>query len=135
MIPPPDLTLPRKIAWGLVGILWFLWIAYEDQTLIAITVVAMAIAVAAGLTILGRWVGRETFTRREWLIRTGTVGLLAGAAVGPLSALLMLLKLGLHAHPEPDFTPEIFAAALSRTFGWAAIGALLGAAFGLLARE
>jgi hypothetical protein len=135
MIRPPDLTLVRRIGWGLAGVLWFLWIAYEDRGLEALTFVALVIAFAAGLTVLNRWVGGEKLPRRKWLVRTGTVGLVAGAAVGPLTALLMLVKLGLHAHPGPDFGPEQFLQALSRTIYWAALGALIGLAFGLFVRE
>lgn len=135
MIQPPDLTLVRRIAWGLAGLLWFFWIAYEDQGLTALSFVAAAIAFAAGLTVLNRWVGGEMLPRRQWLLHTGSVGLVAGAAVGPLTALLMLVKLGLHAHPEADFGPDQFLLALTRTIYWAGLGALIGLALGFAARE
>ncbi len=135
MIQPPDLTLVRRIAWGLAGLLWFFWIAYEDQGLTALSFVAAAIAFAAGLTVLNRWVGGEMLPRRQWLLHTGSVGLVAGAAVGPLTALLMLVKLGLHAHPEADFGPDQFILALTRTFYWAGLGALIGLALGIAAKE
>lgn len=135
MIQPPDLTLVRRIGWGLAGVLWFFWIAYEDRGLEALTFVALVIAFAAGLTMLKRWVGGEKLARRKWLLRTGVVGLVSGGAVGPLTALLMLVKLGLHAHPQLDFGPEQFIQAFSRTLYWAALGALIGLAFGLFVRE
>ncbi len=135
MIQPPDLTLVRRIAWGLAGLLWFFWIAYEDQGLTALSFVAAAIAFAAGLTVLNRWVGGEMLPRRQWLLHTGSVGLVAGAAVGPLTALLMLVKLGLHAHPEADFGPDQFLLALTRTIYWAGLGALIGLALGFAVRE
>jgi hypothetical protein len=47
----------------------------------------------------------------------------------------MLVKLGLHAHPAPDFGPEQFVQALSRSVYWAILGALIGAAFGFLVPE
>ena len=135
MIQPPDLTRVRRVAWGLAGLLWFFWIAYEDRGLEVLTSVAVVIAFAAGLTVLNRWVGSEKLPRRKWLLRTGAVGLMAGAAVGPLTTLLMLVKLGLHAHPQLDFGPEQFIQALSRTVYWAALGTLIGVAFGLFTRE
>jgi hypothetical protein len=135
MIQPPDLTLVRRAAWGLAGLLWFFWIAYEDRGLEAISIVAVAIAFAAGLTVLNRWVGGEKLSRRTWLMRTAGVGLAAGAAVGPLTALLMLIKLGLHAHPEADFGPDQFILALTRTIYWAGLGALIGLALGIAVRE
>ncbi len=135
MIQPPDLTLVRRAAWGLAGLLWFFWIAYEDQGLTALSFVAVAIAFAAGLTALNRWIGSEKLSRRTWLMRTASVGLAAGAAVGPLTALLMLIKLGLHAHPDADFGPDQFILALTRTIYWAGLGALIGLALGIAVRE
>ncbi len=135
MIQPPDLTSARRIAWGLAGLLWFFWIAYEDQGLVALSFVAAAIAFAAGLTVLNRWAAGEMLPRRRWLLHSGSVGLVAGAAIGPLTALLMLVKLGLHAHPDPDFGPEQFMMALSRTFYWAGLGTLIGLALGIAVRE
>lgn len=135
MIQPPELTLVRRVAWGLAGILWFFWIAFEDQGLEAISFVAAAIAFAAGLTALNRRGADDKLSRRAWLMRTAGVGLVAGAAVGPLTAMLMLIKLGLHAHPDPDFGPEQFLLALTRTIYWAGLGALIGLALGLTVRE
>lgn len=135
MIQPPDLLWPRRIIWGLAGIIWFFWIAYEDRGLLALTLVSTTIAVAAGATVLDWWTEGALLPRKTWLLRTGIVGGLAGAAIGPLSALLMLLKLGLHAHPQPDFTPEEFVTALSRTVYWAALGAVIGVALGLATKK
>lgn len=135
MIQPPSLTRVRRAAWGLAGLLWFFWIAYEDRGLETLSFVAAAIAFAAGLTALNRWIGSEKLSRRTWLMRTASVGLAAGAAVGPLTALLMLIKLGLHAHPEADFGPDQFILALTRTIYWAGLGALIGLALGITVRE
>ena len=135
MIQAPDFTLLRRVAWGLAGLLGFFWIAYEDQGLTALSFVAAAIAFASGLTVLHRWVGSEKLSRRKWLLSTASVGLIAGAAVGPLTALLMLVKLGLHAHPDADFGPDQFVQALSRTLYWAGLGLLIGLALGYTVRE
>ena len=135
MIQAPDLTLLRRVAWGLAGVLGFFWIAYEDQGLTAISFVAAAIAFASGLTVINRWVRSEKLPRRKWLLSTASVGFIAGAAVGPLTALLMLVKLGLHAHPDADFGPDQFVQALSRTLYWAGLGVLIGLALGYTVRE
>ena len=135
MIQAPDLTLLRRVAWGLAGVLGFFWIAYEDQGLTAISFVAAAIAFASGLTVLNRWVGSEKLPRRKWLLSSASVGFIAGAAVGPLTALLMLVKLGLHAHPDADFGPDQFVQALSGTLYWAGLGVLIRLALGYTVRE
>jgi MFS family permease len=135
MIQPPNLTLVRRAAWGLAGLLCFFWVAYEDRGLETLSFVAAAIAFAGGLAALNRWVGSDKLSRRSWLMRTAGVGLVAGAAIGPITALLMLVKLGLHAHPDPDFGPEQFILALIRTIYWAGLGALIGLALGFVVRE
>ena len=132
MIQPPDLLMVRRVAWGTVGVLWFLWIAYEDQGPIAIALFSVVIAFASGLEAVHRWIGFDALPRRKWLIRTGTVGLVAGAAVGPIAALLMLVKMGLHQHPEPDFIPADFVQAMWRVPLWAVLGAAIGVALGML---
>ncbi len=135
MIEPPSFTWARRLSWGLAGILCFFWIAYEDQGLTAISIVAVAIALAGGITVFSRWMGNEPQPRRRWVVSSTVTGLVAGAAIGPLTALLMLVKLGLHAHPVPDFDPGQFLQALSRTIYWAVLGAAIGAALGLVNRE
>ena len=135
MITAPDLTWRRRILWGFAGVLWFFWIAYEDQGLIAVTIVAVTISAAASITLFERSTQNQTMPRRAWLAKTGFAGFVAGLAVGPISALLMLIKLGLHAHGEPDFAPDDFALALMRSIGWALLGAGLGILLGFLRRE
>lgn len=133
MIASPNFTWARRAAWGLAGVLWFFWIAYEDQGLTVISIVAAVIAFAGGLTAFGRWIGDEPQQRRSWVIKGASVGLVAGALIGPVTALLMLVKLGLHAHPVPDFGPEQFLQALSRTIYWAILGTATGAGLGMIA--
>ncbi|HSB90705.1 MAG TPA: hypothetical protein VLD63_11840 [Anaerolineales bacterium] len=53
-------------------------------------------------------------------------GALAGALAGPLAGLLMLLKISLHSHVQPDYELGDVLAVLS----WTPVGAILGAVFG-----
>lgn len=53
-------------------------------------------------------------------------GALAGALAGPLAGLLMLLKISLHSHVQPDYALSDVIAVLA----WAPIGAVLGGIFG-----
>jgi hypothetical protein len=66
-------------------------------------------------------------------VRTLLIGLAAGSAVGPLAALLMLIKTSIHSHPYLDFTPADLSAAIGRTPIWAGVGLLAGAGVALLA--
>ena len=61
-------------------------------------------------------------------------GAAAGALVGPMAAVLILLKIGLHAHPVPEFSSADAAAVLARVPIWAAAGGLLGAGAALVER-
>jgi len=53
-------------------------------------------------------------------------GALAGALAGPLAGLLMLLKISLHSHVQPDYELGDVIAVLT----WAPVGAIVGAVFG-----
>jgi hypothetical protein len=93
--------------------------------------VSAVLAAAWGLSFARRRKGEEAgqaSDARRFLL----VGLAAGAAVGPLAALLMLIKVSIHAHPVPDFTPADLRAAIGRTPLWAGVGLLAGAAAALV---
>lgn len=115
-----------RIAWAVAGLVWFVWLGAEDRGPATAIGVSVVLATAWGLST-----AREALTRAPW--RLPLVGLAAGSAVGPLAALLMLIKTSIHAHPVPDFTPEDLRAAISRLPLWAGVGLLLGVAGVLLA--
>ena len=135
MIQPPDLKWPRRILWGMAGGLWFLWIAYEDRGLGAVTTVSAVIGTAGGLTLLNLWRKSGPLNRKDWIVRLGATGLMAGAAIGPLNALMMLIKVSLHAHPQSDFTAAQVVQALGRTWISAGVGLAIGMAAGFATRR
>jgi hypothetical protein len=53
-------------------------------------------------------------------------GALAGALAGPLAGLLMLLKISLHSHLQPDYELSDVVAVLT----WTPVGAILGGVIG-----
>lgn len=129
----PRLRWVIRIAWGVSGLGCAAWFAYEDRGLTAVVLLSAGLCLAAGLTAWAR-VQRMPLV---WLgPRSGgaLAGLLAGAAVGPGAALLILVKTGLHAHPLPDFTAADLAAALSIWPAWTGAGLAAGWALGWLAR-
>lgn len=131
MIHPPALSWPTRIAWGLAGLAWFVWLAYEDNGLIAVQLVATLIAAATGLTVLRRAQDDKAIPPRTLVVRCGLVGLLSGSTVGLYAALLITVKVALHAHPQPDFSILDLLRILSRTPVWAAAGLLVGLAGGV----
>jgi hypothetical protein len=126
------LTWPSRFAWGIAGVFWFLWLAYEDQGQSAVLLVSMLITIASGVTLLGRWLGVEEMSRKSVLIRSAMTGLGSGGAVGPFAAILITVKVALHAHPQADFTIEDVIQVLERIPIWAGAGLLVGLAGGLM---
>lgn len=120
----------RRMAWGVFGAAYFLWLGVEDRS--ALLVFALGALLSAGLYLEGwsRWVrgGRG----RSRLLRAAALGLALGASVAPFAAVLMLMKVSLHSHAQPDFSGEQVLGALARTPAWAAAGLLLGTALGVL---
>lgn len=131
MIHPPALIWPTRIAWGLAGLAWFVWLAYEDNGLTAVQLVAGLIAVATGLTVLRRLVDDRAILPRTLVVRCGLVGLLGGATAGLYASLLITVKVALHTHPQPDFSILDLLAIVGRTPAWAAAGLLAGLAGGV----
>jgi hypothetical protein len=125
-VPPERRRWTSLIAWAAAGAVWFLWLGSEDVGPRTPVAVSAVLAAAWGLSVALRREGEEA-ARRLLL-----VGLAAGAAVGPLAALLMLIKVSIHAHPVPEFTPTDLRAAIGRTPLWAGIGLLVGAAAALV---
>jgi hypothetical protein len=124
----------NRLAWILTGLLGVAWIGFEDRGLAGVTLLAWMISISALLTARARRSRREPILRpaglRWWLL----AGAAAGALAGPVEALLILLKVGLHAHPVPDFATADVVAVLARIPIWTAAGALLGAGAALMER-
>ncbi|MGH2627389.1 MAG: hypothetical protein ACRDHY_12145 [Anaerolineales bacterium] len=113
-----------RLAWAAAGIAGFLWLGIEDQGLAGVFAVAGLLCSAIGLTVLHKR-GRGP----AWAM---LIGLVLGSAVPLAAILLMFLKVSLHSHPVPEFTPDDVRAALSRIPMWALAGLLAGAATAIL---
>lgn len=129
--------LCRRLArglWVIFGLAWFVWLGYEDRGVHLVLGLAALAALAIGTTATVRWIRRRSnrLTIPRWLGFAAT-GLLGGAAVGPLAAVLILVKVSLHAHPVLDFSRADLVEVLSRTPAWALSGLLVGLAACLVA--
>jgi len=111
-----------RAAWILTGLLGLAWIGVEDRGLTAVITLAWMIALSSLLTVRAR--------RGSWVLQ----GAAAGVLVAPIAAVLILLKVGLHAHPLPDFSSNQVASLLARMPVWAAAGGILGAGAALIER-
>lgn len=127
-IKPPQILTIKRIAWTLAGLLWFLWIGYEDQGLTPILILAAAITFPIGLEFYLRHGVKGNHGQVILLIRGMAVGALSGALVGPISLLLASLKTSLHQHGMPDFRTDDLILLIERTPIWAMTGLLFGTA-------
>jgi len=117
--------VPRRIrwaaraAWGLAGITAFFGIGVEDQGIGRVMPLAALLGAGLGLTLIQRVVRGPL-----WPV---VAGVLSGTAVPLISVVLILVKVSLHMHTNPDFGPADVDRAFSLTPAWALAGLLAGA--------
>lgn len=109
-----------------VGIL--LWSGMEDIDAAGAAAFGMLSSVALTMVLLRT----KLAGRANTIMQAALAGSLAGALSSVTTAALMLFKDLRHAHPFPDFPPEMIAGVLERLPYWAAAGALAGIGIGLL---
>jgi hypothetical protein len=107
----------------------FFWIGAEDVGLGRVTPLAALMGAALGLTLI-----QNGARGRAWPV---AAGILSGTSIPLIAVVLMLVKVSLHTHPNPDFGLADFRGALRLTPAWALAGLLAGASLKVLehARE
>jgi hypothetical protein len=117
-----------------LGILWFasalIWLSMEDRHLLTVIVLGTGGALLLVSTQTLRLIGGRALRLAVAMPAAVLYGAGVGLGTALLSALLMLLKVGMHAHAIPDYTPMQIIGVLERAPIWALAGALL--AIGLL---
>lgn len=125
-------TVPSRTLWMrwnaiICALAIFVWSTPEEDR----PVFAALLGLWLSLTVLAGWaVGKYTGAEvRGWraLAALGAFGAGTGAGANLAAVLLMVFKDVRHAHPYPDFPPEILAAMLQRLPAWTLAGALFGA--------
>jgi len=119
-----------RATWAFSGLLWFFWLGYEDRSLTSVMLVAVAIIIAASITIFFRTIWSREAPGSRGFFWTILLGLVAGLSVAPTTVLLVAVKISLHDHPIPDFTVLDMVSVLNRMPIWGLIGLLIGMAFG-----
>ncbi|MFP3853860.1 MAG: hypothetical protein ACLFWD_06155 [Anaerolineales bacterium] len=118
--------------WGLTGLAWFLWIGFEDRSLVTVILMAALIAVSGVFSFsLGSWLKKDEGGVDRWA--SIVLGVVVGATVPLLAILLIFVKVSLHNHVEPDFSLGQVQALLRRIPVWGLAGGLFGMAAGLFA--
>ncbi|MDL1900940.1 hypothetical protein FBR02_09250 [Anaerolineae bacterium CFX9] len=122
-VRPLSSGLRRLLIIGLGGGL-FLWLRIEDNDAFLASAAGWSVSLLTGLL----WLLREA--RRLHPRSAVTGGVLLGAVVGIgaslTTALLMLIKNGLHGHVFPDFPFSMIAGILERAPAWSLAGACFG---------
>lgn len=106
------------------------WLQLEDNQVTPVVLLGVA---GAALLAFHWLAARLDFARsgvRPWL-EAALSGALVGLLAAVVTALLMVLKAGMHGHVFPDYPPGQILALLARAPTWTLAGAL--AALGLLA--
>ena len=119
-----------RVAWGISGLLWFIWLSYEDRSLTSVMLVAAAILMAASLTIFYRSIWQRDLPGSRGFFWIALLGLVAGLSMSLLTVGLLVVKISLHNHSVPDFSVLDMVSVLSRIPIWGIVGLLSGVSFG-----
>ena len=123
----------KKIAWAVAGLVWFIWIGYEDRGLVSVLIVSALIAVPVGFEAYDRWRVKLGVSFRQSALRGALAGTLSGALVGIIAIVIALMKVSLHQHVIPDFSRGDILGLLKRTPAWSIGGLLIGSSLAMIA--
>ncbi|MCC6614506.1 MAG: hypothetical protein IT320_13580 [Anaerolineae bacterium] len=115
-----------SLAWG-AAILF--WLSMEDNNAIPVAILATGASGLATTAQTLRWLQTYPLQRHYRLPGAVLFGAISGAGAAIATALLMLLKTGLHSHVAPDYTFAQMIGMIERIPLWALAGAF--AAFGV----
>lgn len=115
----------------LLGVALLFWVPFEDSSENPAILFAYVISTWLVGALFIRFKNPSLFS----IINISFAGILTGATITPLIILLMVLKIGLHAHLVPDYSYEQFISIINRTPIWFISGFLTGMGFGLITKS
>ncbi|MGD9091655.1 MAG: hypothetical protein PVF74_02325 [Anaerolineales bacterium] len=129
-----------RIAAILLGVLWLLWLPFEDSDERWVILFAVAICGLFEVRILMSGFVRKyslarvaSSQRHPGVIRSylfyALIGAIAGIGITVVALLLMAFKTGLHGHATPDYTVEQMIAVAQLTPIWILAGMLTSIGF------
>ncbi len=126
-------SVPRQskyapLLWiGAGGTLLF-WLSLEDQDMLGVTLLGTMSAMLLVSHVLMQQYGGQSLP----LYWFPPLGALVGAGAALNTTLLMFFKTAWHAHPFPDFPPQMMLDMLARMPFWGFAGMLVGLGIGAL---
>jgi hypothetical protein len=102
--------ITRYIAMA-TGILVLVWLSIENDSLFLLIIIS-ALTTTLGMIVLLSRSSRLVLARWYTYLLVGAV---TGFLIIPVALMLVLVRIGLHNHPQPDFTPEQVQALLRLT--------------------
>jgi hypothetical protein len=93
------------------GILVLVWLSIENDSLFLLIIIS-ALTTTLGMIVL---LSRSSRPALERWYAYPLVGAVTGLLIIPVALVLVLVKIGLHNHPLPDFSPEQVHALLRLT--------------------
>jgi hypothetical protein len=133
MIEIPRIRSGVRLLMLAYGALLLFWMSLEDQTTLPVVILGSGLALLMVVGVVLSRLGGVTLRMRQWLLLLPSAGAVAGALAAVMTACLMFFKTAWHAHPFPDYPPQMMLAMLERVPAWALAGLLVGVA-GLLLR-
>jgi hypothetical protein len=119
----------RLLAIG-CGIVLFFWLRIEDHTVLPAVTAGLGLSLLAAFLWLTNNLGGKSLCLRYALPGAPLLGAVCGLGTAAATAVLMLLKNGMHGHVFPDFPFGVIVEILQRAPLWAFAGGLAG--FGLV---
>jgi len=120
-------TIGRALRWLFLawGAAILIWLSMEDNNAIPVAVLATGASLLLTTAQTMRWLQTYPIQRRYRLPGALLFGAAAGAGAAITTAILMLLKTGLHSHVAPDYTFAQMLGMVERAPLWALAGALV----------
>lgn len=107
------------------GILVLVWLSIENDSLFLLTIIS-ALITTLGMIVL---LSRSSWPFLDRWYAYPLAGAVTGLLIIPAALVLVLVKIGLHNHPLPDFSPEQVHALLRLTPALILAGFLTGSGF------
>ena len=121
------ISLRKRLLGILLGFTIILWLPVEDTDVTIALLFAISLCAWQINVILSRLKNQSPFPLRYFIL----LGALAGAAITPIAILLLVFKIGMHAHSCPDYTNQQIISLIERTPIWLAGGFFISTGLGI----